>query len=162
MKANFSEFMDKKQREGKRHLGLVGKILEKQGFSVENFLEEEDPYVFIHSPKDNTSFNGVRVYKIGNMMAFRVQKESKTHPYGNAYELNLEEIFNDYISDDFKDEEAAKKVMEAVTAEIKGFFKKSSQAEDELRAAEIDKDGMGKAIVRSTGTDYSNMVHSKM
>jgi len=89
MRRTFSEFVDKKSREGKKQLDILQKVLAHNGLKVQDFLGEEEPYIFVKSPTDELSFEGVRIYKIGSNIAFRVQKESATHPYGRAYPLDV-------------------------------------------------------------------------
>lgn len=129
--ADFLEYVDKKKRDTRHHLALVEKLLKHKGMKVESFFEEAEPYVFLYSPK-SLSFDGVRIYEIADKVVFRVQKENKTHPYGRAYLLDLQEMFNDILADHDKEEEAVKKVIESVTKELNGFFEKSVIAEDEL------------------------------
>lgn len=160
----FIEYVDKKMRESRRHLGLIKKILEGQNMKVTDHRNEDDPYVFVANPEKTLSFDGLRIYKIGNVMAYRVQKQETTHPYGRAYQLDLEEMYDDYMSDDFKEEEAAKQIIQSVAEEMQKFFKKSAEAENEIRSAELDQnsDGLGKIIVRTSGSgDYANQVTSK-
>ncbi len=164
---SFGEFVDKKKREAIEQLRLVKQLLEKSGLRVDNFLEtdsKDDPYVYCFSPSRNGSFDGIRIYKIGNQLAFRVQKEAKTHPYGSAYPLPIESMFSDFLSDEEVDQrQAGKKVMEAVVKEIRKFFEKSVEAEKEEREKMIDqeKDSQGNVLVRTTGTDYSSLVYNK-
>lgn len=159
----FIEFVDKKEREAKKHLKIVKKLLESQGMKVADHLKEDDPYIFVSNPGQNITFDGIRLYKIGSQLAFRIQKEEKTHPFGKAYPLPIEDMFNDLMSDHHKPEVAGKKVIEAVTEEVKRFFIKSAEAEKDLRGAEIggNPDPMNRIAIRSTGTDYSNMVYTK-
>ncbi len=164
---SFGEFVDKKKRECVKQLGILKQILEHGGMKVDNFINAEsddEPYIFCASHAKNGSFDGVRIYKIGDQLAFRVQKENKTHPYGSAYPLPIEEMFNDFLSDEGTDQKkAGKKVMEAVVKEIKRFFEKSLEAEkDDKENIESDKEGAGNVSVGSTGgTDYSAMIYSK-
>lgn len=161
---SFGDFVDKKKRESIRQLGLVKKMLEHSGLKVDNFLESEDvsePYVFCHNPSRNGSFDGVRIYKIGGELAFRIQKESKTHPYGSAYPLPIESMFNDFLSDDGMDEsKAGKKIIEAVNKEIKQFFEKSVEAEKEVRKTEIESD-TATVQLGSGVRDFSSLVYNK-
>ena len=90
-------------------------------------------------------------------MAYRVQKEEKTHPYGRAYLLDIENMFNEFL-EEMEEKEAGKKVIEAISEEFENFFKKSSNVEKDLFK---DAGGLGKIVIHSTGTDYSNMVHKK-
>ncbi len=162
--ATFREFVNRKQRESTKHLGLIKKTLEKQGMLVNDFLKEEDPYVFVKSNNQKLSFDGVRIYQIGGDMCYRIQKESKTHPYGKAYLLDVEGMYDDLISDRVKEEKAGKKVMKAIAEELKNFFRKSADAERELQSGEFERknDPLGRTTVKSTGTDYSNQVSSKV
>lgn len=156
----FREFVDKKTRAAKKQLDTLYKIFQKEGITTSNHLEDEEPYIFLKSPAGKLSFDGIRVYKIGNNIAFRVQKEDKTHPYGKAYSLDVEDMFNDLLSDKMDEEKAGKEVMKAIVEEIRNFFNKSAEAEQELRDGDFDKKGdpLGKVMMRSTGTDYANKV----
>ena len=162
MATRFSEFVDKKTRQAKRELGIIKQILEKENMMVQSFLESGEPYIFLRSPGKGLSFEGVRIYKIGGAITFRIQKEAKTHPYGQAYRLDVEEMYNDLISEEKYDEEkAGKEVMRAVIGEMKSFFSQSAEAEKELRATEFDTDPMSRIMMSSTGTDYSSQVTNK-
>lgn len=158
----FVEFVDKKKRQSKKQLGLITKILQKEGLIIGNHLEEDEPYVFLKSTSSGLSFDGVRIYKIGSNIAYRVQKEEKTHPYGKAYTLDLEGMYHDLLSDDMNEDKAAKEVMKSIIQELKTFFDKSLDAEKELQIGDYDKKGdpMGRILARNTGTDYSNMIHN--
>lgn len=162
----FGEFVDRKKRESVRQLTIIKQLLESSGLKVENFLNENDdePYIYCYNPMKSGSFDGIRVYKIGNTIAFRIQKENETHPYGSAYQLPIEEMFHDFLGDDDVDQEkAGKKVIEAVAKEIRRFFDKSAEAESEERQrnSELNQDSAGNVLVRTTGTDYSSLVYSK-
>jgi hypothetical protein len=154
----FVEFVDKKQREANEQLGIVKKILEQQKLQVKDFRDDAEPYIFVLNPGGGLSFEGIRIYKIGNTLAYRVQREDRTHPYGKPYNLDLQEMFSDYMSENMKHEEAGKKVARALVHEIVDFFKKSSEAEKEIASGEFDEP-LDQAAVRSTtGTDYSSKV----
>lgn len=162
----FSEYLDKKQRDTLKHLGIVKKLLERNGMKVESFLDtdkDDEPYIFCYNPSRNTSFDGVRIYKIGSSIAFRIQKENQTHPYGKAYPLQIEEMFNDMVGEkDADQKEVGQKVIELVAKEIKKFFERSVEAEKDERRSSIDGYmNAGNVLVRTTGTDYSSLVHSK-
>jgi len=158
--STFREFVDKKTREAKKQLFTLDKVLKKEGVNTANHLEDDDPYLFVRSP-GKLSFDGIRIYKIGDNIAYRVQKEEETHPYGKAYSLDVEGMYEDYISDDDYDEsKAGKEVMKSIVSEIRNFFNKSAEAENELRDGEFDKAGdpLGRVMMKSTGTDYSSKV----
>jgi len=161
---SFGSFVDKKKRESIRQLELMKKILEQNNFKVKDFLNEQDsdPYIFCYNPLKNSSFEGIRVYKIGNELAFRIQKESQTHPYGSAYPLPVESMFNDFLTDSDGDEnEVSKQLIEAIGKEINNFFEKSSKAEESSRKLSYNKDSVGSVLVRSTGTDYASLIYNK-
>ena len=159
----FHEFVDRKTRRAKRQLQIIEKILKKNNMSVSSFLEGDDPYVFLRSNKGGTSFEGVRIYKIGGNIAYRIQKEEKTHPFGKAYPLDIEGMWDDLIGDKMNEEEAGKKIIEAVKEEFDTFFVKSSDAEKQLRAGDFDKrdNPLGNVMLTGQGNDYSNLIHSK-
>lgn len=163
---SFGTFVDKKKRDSIHQLELIQDLLERNGMKVENFLQndknEDDSYIFCYSPLKNSGFDGVRIYKIGAEIAFRVQKESKTHPYGSAYPLPIESMFHDFLSDhDVDEKKAGEKIIEAVGKEMRKFFEKSVEAEKVLHDKEIEGGDAGNVLTRSSGTDYSSMVYQK-
>lgn len=160
----FREFVDKKARLAKRQLRIVERILKQHSMAVGSFLEDDDPYIFLKNPNGQTSFEGVRIYKIGDSLAYRIQKEDKTHPYGKAYQLDIEGMYDDMISDKFKEEKAGQEIIKAIKEEFASFFAKSADAEKRLQQGEFDKRGdpLGDVMVKSgMGTDYANLVYSK-
>lgn len=158
----FIEFIDKRERETKKQLKIIEKILLANGMNVKNYLDDDDPYLFVYNPKKNTFFEGIRIYKVGDQISFRVQKEEKTEPFGRAYPMDIEEMFTDLITD-YKPDEAGKRIMVAVTTEVKKFFDRSAIAERELRDSDLERDPWGKVVVRSSdyGMDYSNLTYMK-
>lgn len=156
---HFFEFVDRKQREANKHLKIMEKVLKKTGFDVKAHIDdEEDPYLFVKSPK-SLSFEGIRIYEIGDTMAYRIQKEEKTHPYGKSYNLNLEDMFGDFMSENMNEKKAGQKVIESVAKEIKSFFEKSAKAEEEMLSSDDQDIGL---IVKTGGTDYSTTVLNKL
>ncbi len=151
---NFPEYMNKKRRDAVKQLQVVRDIFEKNGMNVADFTKSKEPYVFIEAPEKGDLLGGIRVYKLGDMMAYRVQKQPETHPFGKAYALNLEEMFEDLLSD-YEIKEAGEKVMKTVLCEIKQFFKDSILAEKQKDS----NDALGNVLIRSTGTDYANLLH---
>jgi hypothetical protein len=154
----FLEFVDRKQRETKKELKLVEKSLTKGGLHVYSHLENEDPYLFVKSPNKKISFEGVRVYQIGDSIAYRVQKLEKTEPYGKAYSLNIEDMFNDFMGENMTEEEAGEEVMKSMVTELKKFFHKSAEAEEKNKGSEK---GVG-MIVKTGGSDYSSTVLNRL
>jgi hypothetical protein len=154
----FLEFVDRKERESRRHLKLVEKVLKNAGLHVSDMINQDDSYIFVKSTNENTPFDGIRIYEIGNSLAYRIQKEKETEPYGKAYLIDLEEMFNDFMSENMKEEKAGKKVIDSLVNEIKQFFNRSAKAEAEISGKEKDKT----LILKTGGTDYSGMVVSKI
>lgn len=143
---------------------MLQKVLEQSGFRVEDFLDDhfDEPYVYCYNPDKNTSFNGIRFYKIGDSLAYRVQRENKTHPFGKAYLLDLDSIFNDLMEDGVtKKEELGQKVVKEIVESIKSFFKESAAAEKEDNWSDRDDGALGMVHVRNPlGGDYSSQVHN--
>lgn len=160
MKNTFGEFVDKKGREAKKQLSIVKEFMQKSGMRVADHVEsdENDPFIFVYNPQSDTSFGGVRVYKIADKIAFRICREEKTHPYGRAYALKIPEMFNDLVSDNFKQEEAGRKVIESVVKEVQKFFSVSAKAERDLQAKNMkgNDDPLGRVLIQSSSSDLSN------
>lgn len=173
LRKTFGTFVEKKKRDGVRQLKLIEEMLRQHRLRVEAHLQAEDggdPYIFCYNPSKDSSFDGVRIYKLGDQIAFRVQKENSTHPYGRAYPLDLEAMFNDYLEDEDTDEEkAGRKVMESVVKELHRFFALSGEVEKKERRqafgdpAAGDEPGgqMGNIAIRQSGSDYSSLIYSK-
>lgn len=157
MKTQFLEYVTRKQREAKNHLKLIEKLLQKGDLQASSYLEDEEPYIFVKSPIKNMSFDGIRIYEIGDMIAYRIQKESKTEPFGKSYLIDIEDMFNDFMGENMKEEEAGKKVVESVIVELKKFFEKSSKAEEELKNTDYDQN----LIVKAGYSDYASQVLNK-
>lgn len=156
----FKHFTNRKARKARRELGIVKRLLERHDMRVKEFLDDdEDPYLFVFAPKGGLSFDGIRIYKAGDEVAYRVQKEQATHPYGRAYPLPVEDMYNDALADHRNEEKAGREVMRTVAEDIQKFFAKSERAEREIRATGIDQSG--DIAIKSTGTDYSNQIYSK-
>jgi|688.fasta_scaffold313543_2 hypothetical protein len=157
----FSSFLDIKNKQTKKELGILKEILSNNNFQVEDFTSKEEPYIYLKST-DDAPFQGVRIYKIGSNYAYRIQNESETQPYGQAYPINLEEIFNDIIPD-MTEEEAAETVASALAEEFHTFFKKSAEFHKDMMISKFDKqDIAGSAIISSNEMgDFSNSIYNK-
>jgi hypothetical protein len=149
----FSSFLDKKHREARRQLGILGNVLKEAGMKVKESLKESDPHIFLRNPGEDLDFEGVRIYKIGSDLAYRIQNEEGTQPYGAAYPLNLEELFEDLIAD-MEEKKAADKVKDAVVEEFKNFFKRSAEAQEKMNSD--GPDSTSKIIVSAGNGDISN------
>jgi hypothetical protein len=153
----FAEYLNRKDREALKHLTIVKSILEKAGLDVvDKTKERADPHLFVYSTDGDLSFEGVRIYNIGDKLAFRVQKNVDTQPYGHAYGIDIEELYEDMLGDDLEDKKIALEIGKAVIKEIKEFFTQSAKSEKELLS--IRKDPLDRVMVRGSGSDYSNMM----
>ena len=156
----FLEFVERKERESLKHLKLMAKML-KNEFAIEEFLQNnKEPYIFVKVPSQfkSLSFKGVRIYEIGDCMAYRIQQESDTEPYGKAYAIKIDEMFNDFMSDMDSEDKVLDEIKKQIVNELRNFFTKTSKAEDEMINKGMDQQNY---IMKAGGTDYSNMVLSK-
>lgn len=149
----FSSFLDKKANEARKRLGILRDIFLESELDVKSFLDGNEPYLFVEDPDADLDF-GVRIYKIGSGLAYRIQRLKDTQPYGEAYPLDLESSFADLISD-MDEDEAAEKIKKAVMEEIKSFFRKSVEAKDELISNGMD-DGTGRVLISPPNMDISS------
>lgn len=154
----FSSFLDIKNRKTKKELSIIKEIL-SNSFTVEDFLDKENSYIYLRSNEDSP-FQGVRIYKIGSNFAYRIQNEKETEPYGKAYPLNLEEIFNDIIPD-MSEEEAGEVIANALVEEFSNFFKKSLEIQKDFMIGKINKsdDPSSTIITSSNSGDFSNSIY---
>ena len=163
--STFGEFVDKKMRVARKRLGLVEKVLVRERFIVRPHTEDtEEPYLYVSSPNTRLSFGGVRIYVTGESVAYRVQKDDKTHPYGKSYRLDIEEMYDDLMSeDDMTEKKAAVEVVEAVGKELNKFFQESLKAEKEIKHSEFDAigDPLGRVMVRSSMMDFGSLVNNR-
>lgn len=136
----FSSFLNKQERKEKKNLKIFSNIAENNGMKIEKFYEERKPYIFIHSdvPLD---FGGIRAYAQDQSIVFRCQDEKDTEPYGKAYKIDVENIYNDFLSegDSVDEEEAAKQTAESMIEEVKSFFNKSKKAETEIKVRQMNE-----------------------
>jgi len=162
----FKDYMTLEDRKALKQLKIVQSLLEKGGLKVMDFTESENdqnPYIYVYNTASNKFFDGIRVYSIGKKLAFRVQKEERTHPFGSAYPLKIEEMFEDLVSEENVDQKkAGEKLIEEVPKMIKKFFERSSEAEKDIIDQDIiDKTDNTAGAPTTGGTDYSYMVHRK-
>lgn len=149
----FTAFLDKKTNEARKELEIIRDVLKEGGVEVKEFLKDGDPYLFVFSTKKSLEFGGVRVYKIGSGMAYRIQNESDAQPFGASYPLGVEKMFHDLLGD-MDEDEAAKEIKKAIVEEFKNFFEKSLKAQDEGGTREFDP--QSKIITGGRVGDLSN------
>lgn len=160
----FLEFVDRKDRESANHLEILRKVFEDGGIKVKSAHKGTDPYLYVINPYQDDYFGGIRVYVIGGIPAYRVQNREDTEPYGKSYQLNVEEMFNDLLSDHRDPDKAAKALAKDIVKSIKNFFKKSSAAAKEMSANDFGmspSNPMNRVISRiDNGPDYGNLINN--
>jgi hypothetical protein len=157
MKHKFFDYINRNALGAKRKLKIIHNILKLNKIKNKMFLNVDDPFLFVYSTDPECDFEGIRIYSIGRSIAFKIQNRIDTHPYGKAYLLDFENIFNTFMSEKDADEEkAGGKVADTLVDEIKRFFKMSSDSQNK-----IEKSNDNKLMTRSGGTDYSSSVYSK-
>jgi hypothetical protein len=155
MLMKFSSFVDKKTNKARKELQLVRDVLEESDIKVKDFTKERDPYLFVPSTKKGLDFGGIRVYKVGSSIAYRIQNEGDTEPYGMSYPLDIEGMFDDLIGD-MDEAEAANEIKKAVVEEINGFFERSMEAQEEIGDNLFDP--QSKILIPGRAGDLSNMM----
>ncbi len=164
----FSAFLERKDRQNKDNLRLLGKILEKAGFGVkDNLKHHEDPYIYIEKPIgadpiiESLEFGGIRIYTRGkDIISFRPQNKEQAEPFGTAYLLDVKGMFKDLISEGQSDK-TAKDLIKYLVEEILNFFLHSAKLQNDEEGDINDDDSLGKIIgARDSNQDYANQVTS--
>ena len=160
----FSSFIDIKNKKTIKELEILKEVLSKS-FEVKPYLEIESPYIFLKSKNKEIEFEGVRIYKIGSSLAYRIQNESDSEPYGKAYPLEIEKMFEDLIPD-MSEEEAGGVIAQALVQEFRNFFDKSSKIQRELGVGTFTKTNITKndptdvpVLVGSNSGDFTNSIY---
>lgn len=151
----FSSFVDIKTNKARKELGVIRDVLKEGGVEVKDFLKGEDPHLYVPSTKKSLDFGGVRVYKIGSTIAYRIQNDSDTQPYGMSYPLDVEGMFEELVGE-MGEEDAAEEIKKAVAEEINHFFEKSLEAQDEIGPQPFDP--QSKIVAGGRAGDLSNMM----
>jgi len=162
---NFLEFVNVKDDQKVENLELLTTILRNDGLKVHEFLDNhKEPYIYVFNPLDDLSFQGVTVYKKGDILAFRAQRYQDSQPYGSAYNIDMQGIYDDLLYKENDKKKALGIICKKLCKNMRDFFRKSKKAEDEVLKSQLrspeDSDGAGQIIIRNTGTDYSNQIYS--
>jgi hypothetical protein len=163
----FLEYSYAKNKETKRRLLLVKKCLEKDGLKVEDVTDDVKPYIFCYTPLKNLSFDGVRIFENGSTMSFQTAKNKTTLPYGMPRELSVNDMYIQIAEVEPDKEKATEELVKEVAKVIRGFFKQSKIAEDDLMGKVIDgtsgSDKAGAIVIRNMDANqaYSNTIMSK-
>lgn len=150
-----------------RKLKLLSKMLTQSGLFVDDRFDDEDSHIFVSAIPKPEEFDGIRIYFLGNVCCYRVQKMKDTEPYGNSYLLDLQKMFDDILIE--KGQKASNKdcveaLIERVGKELRKFFANSIDDEEDYIQSQIDSDrgsDAGNAMIAPAyGTDYSSHVYS--
>ena len=144
----FNEFVEAKERVKKKRLAIVKKMLEASGLNVidKTNNKNDEAFIYVYNSGKNLPFDGIRVYEIAGQFAYRVQKEVDTQPYGKAYSISIESMFEDLLGEDMPDEKIGHEIIRSVVNEIKDFFDRSYEAEQHERPA----DPLNRVVDRSS------------
>jgi hypothetical protein len=153
-----------------KRLHNLFQALQKGGLvAVDLTNEPNDPHIWVQAHPKPEEYDGIRVYLLGNICAFRVQKMKNTQPYGKSYSLDLQQMFDD-ILDDMGEEasddmnKAVEKLIEEVGDRIRKFYIDSIRDEEDFIQNQLDgvdrDDVGGAALVPNSGVDYSSTVYS--
>lgn len=166
----FSAFLERKDRENKDHLRLLGIILEKAGFQVKDHLNHhEDPYLYIEKPIDHDpiievlEFGGIRLYTRGkDIVAFRPQNKEAAEPFGAAYLLDVKGMFKDLMKEGH-DEKTGLDLVRYIVEELTNFFLHSAKAQKEdetdVEGEGGSNDPLGKVVgAKDANSDYASQV----
>ena len=162
----FNEYVNRHHFMAKKRLRLLMNALQKDGLRTQDFTHDEhEPYVFVYAYPVPTTFEGVRFYMHGDILAFKTQKKPETQPYGEAYELDLQQMLMDIFENekDKSEKNITKVLLKLIGREIRDHFKKTISAEKDLLTGQVadGKNSAGQIIIRNNGTDYANTVTSK-
>lgn len=166
----FNEYIDRTDDETTKRLNTIRKALQRGGYRVQDFaLKDQDPHIFVYALPKVATFEGIRIYLLGDILAFKAQKKVETEPYGKAYTFAIQDMYDDMVLEygDSPDKELpVKKTILKMADELRMFFVKSKTAEESLVQMQLtsieDKSGQKDGIVvNTTGTDYANKVYSQ-
>jgi len=119
----FKEFLSQASEEQTTLLSEIENKLSKK-YKIENFLEESQPYLFVHLP-EGCFYKGLRLYFAFDSLSYREQEEPEATPVGVAHSIDISEI------------KGNKKIVEFVAEE---FDKVVEQAKDVGEEQEEEKE----------------------
>ena len=162
----FNEYVNRHHFMSKKRLRLLMAALQKDGLRTDDYTHDEhEPYVFVYAYPTPTTFEGVRFYMHGDILAFKTQKKPETQPYGEAYELDLQTMLMDiFENEEDKSEKHITTILgKLIGREMRDHFKKEKAAEQDMLTGQVgdDKKNAGQIVIKNNGTDYSNTIFSK-
>lgn len=160
MKSTFLEFFNRHEDQSRNHLQMLKKVFEEDGMYCMDFTkdEEKEPYIFLVAP-DGLSFQGVRFYEKGDILAFRAQKKADTLPYGKSYLMDLQDMLDEILVDEKDEIKAIETLNKHIVKKLKNFFKQTKVAEKEILDAELSGNGMpgsGQVTIRNADNEPLN------
>jgi hypothetical protein len=160
MLKTFLEFTMDVDRSQIKKLRLISKLLKKDGLRVDEMFDNDKPYVFLYSSVPDTSFAGIRIYILGNLIGFRVAKQYDTEPYGESYNFALQDVYETMLDNNatlkmkLDPEVVGKQLVNSIGQQIRKFFKESKAAEEYMISGEIlnreaQKNSRGTVVVQN-------------
>jgi hypothetical protein len=153
-----------------KKLGLLLKSIKSAGLvAIDHTDDEKDPHIFVRAHPQPEEFQGIRLYILGHIVAFRSQKLEDTAPYGKAYLLDMQKIYEDLLEEeDPKNEEEKKETLKKLVRIIGDKIRKywSDTIEDEEEQLQDELGGMertdigGAMLAPAYGNDYSSAVYN--
>jgi len=159
------EFYNVLDDQKKTDLETLLRIFRSDGLKVHEFLDrKKDPYIYVFNPLNDLSFQGISVYKHGDILCYRPQRYQDSQPYGAAYLVKMQDIYDDLIYKEKEKSRALSVLCKKLCKDVRSFFRQSKGAEDSIMKSQMrspsDIDGTGQIVIRNTGTDYSDKIYS--
>jgi hypothetical protein len=155
------------KQDNPKRLQTLMKVLIQSGLFVQDYTESYDPHIFVSAMPEPQEFEGIRIYCLGNICAYRVQKMKDTEPYGKSYLLDLQKTYDDILEEKgmkSTNKDTVEAFIERLGKEIRKFFKTSMQDEEEFIKSQVDaedrKDSGDAAILPAYSQDYSSSVYN--
>lgn len=129
----FKEFVESNNKEAKEKLKTLKDVLEKQtDMSVESFLSEEDPFLFVKVKTENKILNniqdinlGIKISSLGKRLIYRLHIGPKGASIGVAKNLYDEEDYVNKLSVNKNEIRSLKEIMEEVPNKLRKFLEKT-------------------------------------
>jgi hypothetical protein len=155
------------KQDNPKRLKTLMKVLIQSGLFVNDHTEDEDCHLFVTAMPPPQEFEGVRIYCLGNICAYRVQKLKDTEPYGKSYLLDLQKTFDDILEErgmKTSNKDVVEAFIERLGKELRKFFKTSIKDEDEFIQSQMDaedkSDPASAMVLPAYSPDYSSSVYS--
>lgn len=123
----FSDYLKSRNYSGRRKLAIFAEVMRRADLHVIPRFDGAEPHLFVSRGPDRT---GVRIYEIGDRLAFRVQDLPDGEPHGRAFGIDVQRLFEEIIEeiDDKTPENAAWLLLGELGNAMKSFFADSIKA----------------------------------